>query len=213
MLSLILVDDLRGAAGDTGDRSATLARARQAAAMAVKLAPRDARALEAHALALYFSGQVAEGRAAAEQAMDVAPNDPELLGEVGPRIAQAGDRERGRQLLLRATALNPANAGYYAGHLAFIAYMQGDTAAAADYIQRDQRQPVRTAGVGRSHHRRRAWRSDRAAQARARFVAAVPGFMGRLDEEIASRNMSPADAQKLRRGIAKAGFQAPDAGG
>jgi adenylate cyclase len=206
MLSLVLIDDLRGAAGDGGDRAATLARAKQAAATAVSLSPGDARALEADALALYFSGKPAEGRAAAEQAMAASPNDPEVLGEVGPRIAQAGEWDEGRRLLLQAIALNPANAGYYAGHLAFIAYMQGDIAAAADFIRRTNANQFATRSLVEAIIAAEMGDSDGAAAARDRFVAVVPGFMGRLDEEIASRNMTSADADRLRKGLAKAGF-------
>jgi adenylate cyclase len=206
MLSLILIDDLRGAAGDGGDRAATLARAKEAAATAVSLAPGDARALEAHALALYFSGKPAEGRAAAEQAMAASPNDPEVLGEVGPRIAQAGEWEKGRQLLLQAMALNPANAGYYAGHLAFIAYMQGDIGAAAEFIGRTNANQFATRSLVEAIIAAELGDPERTAAARERFVAVVPGFMSRLDEEIASRNMISADADRLRKGLAKAGF-------
>lgn len=206
MLSLILTDDLRGVDGDGGDRTATLALSREAATRAISIAPRKPRALEAMSLADYFAGRPAEGRAAGEQALALAPYDAEILGEVGTRIAQAGEWERGRQLLAQALQLNPANAGYYAGHLAFIAYMEGDLKAASTLISRTSTKQYATRFLVEALIAAERGEQAAAEQARLRFLQLSPGFMGRLDQEIAQRNMTPADAQKLRQGLAKAGF-------
>jgi adenylate cyclase len=209
MLSLILVDELRGATRDDGDRPKILANARTAAEKAVALAPGDARALEALALSLYFSRKPTEGRAAAEKALAVAPHDPELLGELGPRIAQAGEWDRGRELLLEATELNPGNAGYYSGHLAFIAFMQGDIGAASGYIARTNQAQFSTRLLVEALVAAELGDADRTAKARTRFLELSPGFLARLDDEIAQRNMTDMDAARLRRAIAKAGFTLP----
>ncbi|MFO1150723.1 MAG: adenylate cyclase [Alsobacter sp.] len=210
MLSLILVDELRGAAAsDGGDRQAVLSSARTAAERAVALAPRDARSLEALALSLYFARKPVEGRAAAEQAMALAPHDPELLGELGPRIAQAGDWKTGRDLLVEAIELNPANAGYYSGHLAFIAFMQGDIGAASGYIARTNLAQFPTRFLIEALVATELGEAERAAQARQRFLQRAPGFIARLDEEMAQRNMTPEDADRLRRAVVKAGFARP----
>jgi adenylate cyclase len=206
MLSLILIDDLRGA-GSSGDAKTLIQeRARQSARRAISLQPDNPRALEALSLSLYFSGQPVEGLAAGERAMALAPHDPEILGEIGPRIAHAGDWERGRALLVEATALNPGNAGYYAGHLAFIAYMQGDFASAANYIARTSRNQFPTRYLVEALIAAELGQSDRAESARAQFLALQPGFIPQIAEELARRNMTAGDGERLRRGLAKAGF-------
>jgi TolB-like protein len=206
MLSLILIDSLRGANADGGDRNAILANARKAAETAVSLSSSNPRALEALALALYFSRRPTEGRIAADKAIALAPHDAEILGEMGPRIAQAGEWEKGRQLLVQAIEMNPANTGYYAGHLAFIAYMQGEAKTAATLIARTNHNLFATRYLVEALIAAELGDSKGAAEARKRFLELAPGFMARLEDEIAQRNILPADADKLRKGIKKAGF-------
>ena len=74
-------------------------------------------------LALFFRQEPAEALRVGERALKLNPNDTELLGEFGTRLAQSGEWARGGELLEQALARNPAHSGFYHGALALVAYM------------------------------------------------------------------------------------------
>jgi adenylate cyclase len=57
-------------------------------------------------------------------AIDLNPNNPDILGQYGLRLAYIGDWDRGEALLRRAMALNPAHPVWYREPIAFIRYQQ-----------------------------------------------------------------------------------------
>lgn len=83
---------------------------------------------------MFFRRQVAEALRVGERAVAANPNDTELLGEYGWRLAVAGEWARGGALIGQALARNPAHAGYYRTTLALVAYMLGDTERAVSEI-------------------------------------------------------------------------------
>ena len=101
-------------------------RALQAARRAVDLDPDNARGLQALMMALFFHGEVDEAERVGELALAANPQDSELLAEFALRVAMAGDWQRGRELVERALARDPAYSGYCHAVLALIAYMQRD---------------------------------------------------------------------------------------
>jgi adenylate cyclase len=77
--------------------------------------------------ALFFNQQLAESLRAGEQTLATNPNDTELMGEYGTRLAMGGQWKRGAALLDQALAFNPGGAGYYYhGNRALAAYMPQD---------------------------------------------------------------------------------------
>jgi tetratricopeptide (TPR) repeat protein len=141
MLSLLYIDQDRfGFNPEPGEP--LLDKALETAHRAVNLDQSNPRALQALMMTLFFRQEVAEALHVGERAVAINPNDTELLGEFGARIAFSGEWERGGVLLEQALTRNPGHSGYYHGMLAFIAYMQRDYERAFAEIRRSNQDKV-----------------------------------------------------------------------
>jgi Flp pilus assembly protein TadD len=86
---------------------ATIDRALAAARRAIELDPDNVRGLQAEMLALYFHGDIAGALDIGEHALSVNPNDTDLIGDYGLRLALSGDWVRGCSLIREARERNP----------------------------------------------------------------------------------------------------------
>ena len=137
LLSQIYIDELRFRfAPDPQDGAASVDRALAAARKAVALDPINIRGLQAEMLALYFAGEMDAAIDVGKQALSINPNDTELMGEVGFRMALAGDWEAGCALVAEARQRNPGPAGYYEAALSLCAYIRGDLKQASTLIRK-----------------------------------------------------------------------------
>lgn len=209
MLSYLYLDEDRFQLNRRPGSPTPLERARGAAERAVRLDPENVRALQALMTVLYFSKEPAEALRIGTQALALNPNDTELLGEFGSRVAQAGDWPRGAALLEEAMARNPGHSDYYVGLLALAAYMQGEDTRAADLIRRAN---LRRFSI---HHFvaalifARLGLEAEAAQSRAEFLRLRPRFFDDFDGELTKRNFNDRDRGILVRGAIQAGFPVP----
>lgn len=209
MLAMLHFDESRASFNRRGDGSRALSDALSAARKAVAIDDSNPRAWEALSLALYFNQDVPGGRAAAERALALAPNDPEILGEIAARIATAGEWNQGHAMLLRAVQLNPGNAGYYSVHLAFIEYMQNNLQSAAQRIRDSNINIYPLRYMIEALIQAELGNMELAAAAREKFVQMQPEFLIGLEEELAKRNMQPQDRARVRQGLIKAGMLTP----
>ena len=69
-------------------------------------------------------------------AVELNPNDPEILGQYGVRLAYIGDWDRGEMLVKQAINLNPAHPIWYYEPIAFILYQKGSYKEALDVVDR-----------------------------------------------------------------------------
>lgn len=126
MLGWLHVDAGRlGYAGDI-NRQAEYEKAFQATSRAATLQPENPLALKALAAANYYLGRHDESDRIARQAVALNPNDPEILAQLGWRLAARGHFDEGIPLLKRAIArtLNPP--GWYYNLVAIDLYLKGD---------------------------------------------------------------------------------------
>ncbi|WP_069063756.1 adenylate cyclase [Sinorhizobium sp. RAC02] len=146
ILSVLYLDEERFGFNPKSDDAAPLQRALQAARSAIQLDPANVRGLQALMTALFFDRQVAEAIRVGEQALAANPNDTELIGEFGTRLAIAGQWDRGAALLDQALALNPGGDGHYHGTRVLAAHMLGDSQAAVfgAGLREDARQASKT---------------------------------------------------------------------
>jgi tetratricopeptide (TPR) repeat protein len=86
--------------------------------------------------ALYFDGDIDASLAVGEAALRINPNDGELMGEYGYRLALAGRWAEGCALVEEARARNPGPLGYFEGALALCAYFADDHERAAMWVRR-----------------------------------------------------------------------------
>ena len=209
MLSYLYLDEERFQLNRRPGSPSPLERARASAERAVRLDPENVRALQALMTVLYFSREPGEALRIGSQALALNPNDTELLGEFGSRVAQAGDWRRGASLLEEAMAKNPGHSDYYVGLLALAAYMQGDDARAIDLIRRASLRRFSVYHFVAALIFARQGLQAEAALCRAEFLRLRPGFFDDFDNELNSRNFNARDRAILIRGAIEAGFPVP----
>ncbi|NYJ14878.1 TolB-like protein [Rhizobium leguminosarum] len=131
LLSLIHLDEFRFSYQlHTKSTAATLGLAKQLAEHAVRLDPKNARALQALMLANFFDNDPAAALSAGAGAYASNPNDTEVAGEYGLRLSMSGEWDRGCTLISEAVGKNAGPRGYYEVGMALCAFMRGDTQAA-----------------------------------------------------------------------------------
>lgn len=187
------------------------ARAREAADRSAMLDPSNVRCLQALMTVLFFSGEPASALAMGEKALAINPNDTELLAEVGSRVAQAGDWERGGGMLEQALARNPGHSGLYVGLIAQAAYMLGNDAKAVEWIRRADLKQFSIYHFVAALIFARAGLQAEAVAARSTFLQMRPRFFDNFEAELAMRNFNARDRALLSEGAKLAGFLIPAA--
>jgi adenylate cyclase len=117
---------------DSYERSLT------AAYRAVEINSRNPTAQLMLANALFDRHDLAGFRAAGERAIDLNPNDPEVLVHYGTRLTFIGEWERGVALVTKAIALNPEHPQWYLDPIIYYHYQTGDYERALTESQRQQ---------------------------------------------------------------------------
>ncbi|EPE97163.1 adenylate cyclase [Rhizobium grahamii] len=210
MLSMVYLDESRFKFNTRNDASTPIERSLQAARRAVQQDVNNTRGLQALMTALFFSNQVPEALKVGQQALDINPNDTELLGEFGTRVAMSGQWRRGADLLDRALALNPGGGGYYHGTRALAAYMLNDTETALIEIKNADLQKFPLYHAVAAVIYVNAGMTDDARREATLFNQLRPDFIPNIVAELKSRNFQPADRARLIADIRKAGLPAAD---
>jgi TolB-like protein len=210
MLSMLYLDEDRfGFNPRPGSPTATQ-RSIEAARGAIRLDPENVRALQALMTALFFTQQPVEALQVGERALALNPNDTELLGEFGSRLAQAGNRKRGMAIIEQALAHNPGHSGYYDGTLAQLAYLERDYRHAEVLMRQISLEKFPLSHFVSAIIYAQLGMKPEAAEARDRFLQMRPTFFDQWDREVAKRNYGPQDGALLAEGARKAGFPVPD---
>ncbi|AOF93405.1 adenylate cyclase [Sinorhizobium sp. RAC02] len=210
MLSITYVDEERFRFNPRAGTPTPVERALQAARRATQLDPSNTRGLQALMMALFFNRQFAESMRFGEQALATNPNDTELMGEFGTRLAIGGQWRRGATLLDRALALNPGAAGYYHGTRGLSAYMLGDYPTAVAEIKQADLQKFPLFHIVAAVIYAEAGMDEEARREGEIFVRMRPDFLPNLTAELTLRNIRPIDQTRLVSGIRKAGLPVPD---
>ncbi|MBY5661401.1 adenylate cyclase [Rhizobium leguminosarum] len=210
MLSIIYLDEDRFRFNPSTNGPAPIDRSLQAARRAVQLDPDNTRAHQALMTALFFHQEVAEALHVGEQALATNPNDTELLGEFGTRVAMSGEWQRGAELLDRALALNPGGGGYYHGTRALAAYMLHDDETAVIEIKQANLQKFPLFHAVAAVIYVNAGMIDDARREASSFNAMRPDFIPNVVAELKARNFRPADRARLIADIRRAGLPASD---
>lgn len=205
MLSITYLDEARFRFNERRSID-PLPRALQVARHAIELDATNVRGLQALMMALVYNQQYPEAMRVGELALAANPNDAELLGEFGTRVALAGDWQRGAILLDRAIALNPGRGGYYYGTRALVAFFLNDNQAALAAIQQAEldKFPLFHAVAAIIY-------ADANLPAEARdegraFMRMYPAFTSNLAAELQMRFHRPQDQLRVAEGLRKAGL-------
>jgi len=209
MLSIIYLDEDRFKFNTDHGPEAPLQRALRSARRATQLDANNTRGLQALMMALFFNRQLTEAMRVGEEALITNPNDTELMGEFGTRLAMGGQWQRGADLLDQAIALNPGGGGYYHGTRALAAYMLRDNSTAVREIAKADMQKFPLFHAVAAIIYADAGMMDQARRAGEAFVRMRPDFMPNIVAELSMRNVQPADRDQLMRGLRKAGMLVP----
>jgi adenylate cyclase len=211
MLSMIYLDEHRFKFNQRSGQPAALERSLETARRAVQLDPGNTRGLQALMTALFFNKQPADSLRVGEQALAVNPNDTELMGEYGTRLAMSGEWKRGASILEVALSRNPGGAGYYHGILALADYMQNDDASAVDEIGQANLQKFPLFHVVAAIIYSQRGMTLEAARESAIFNKMGAAFLSDIDADLEARLGRPEDRARILEGIRSAGMNVPEA--
>jgi TolB-like protein len=209
MLALVAIDRDRFGFADAKQAGLALEQALIAARRATSLDPGDVRGWQALMMAHYLRSEVAAGREAGERGLALNPNDTELVGELGMRLALSGEWERGTAMIRSVLQLDPGNAPIHWSVLALDAFRQGRYEEAMRNLDRGDATEVWTSDAIRSAALGKLGRLEEAKLAGERFLAARPGFFGRLEREFGKRNLPLEVRRALLDGWRRAGLPVP----
>jgi TolB-like protein len=181
-------------------------RAREAAERAVQLDQSNVRALQSLMTVLFFAQEPAAALQLGKRALTLNPNDTELLAEVGSRVAQAGDWERGGGMMERAVFESPGLSGLFVGLIAQAAYMQGNDTKAVEWIRRTDLKQFSIYHFIAALIFARAGLEVEATASRSAFLKMRPRFFDNFEAELAMRNFNARDRVILTEGAKQAGF-------
>ncbi|HEV7318620.1 MAG TPA: hypothetical protein VGO04_08425 [Ensifer sp.] len=210
LLSMTYVDTFRYQLDPAASPDA-LKQAGEASARALELAPLDVRALEARMLVFFFRGEIDAALATGARALAINPNDAELAGEYGLRLALAGQWDAGCKLLSESAERNLGRAGYFEAALANCAYFRDDYTAAerwarlADLRANPAYHVLLLATLGK------LGKMAQAREERTWLETNAPGFLDNIGKEAALRLRRPEDQHHLLDGLRAAGVPVPDA--
>ena len=205
LLAMVLLDEDRFGYNQQPNGPAPLARALEAAENAVSLDPNNVRAQQALMNVYFFTGNVEMGLKTGRQALALNPNDMELLGEFGVRLATSGQWAEGDAMIERAMAYNPSNANYYLTTQAAAAYMLNDYVRATELIERAKSTNPLLQLIACAIYGQRGMAEEAGAAAR-RYYATGSDMLANIDAELKKRNVPDADKTHFVDGLRKAGL-------
>lgn len=210
LLALTYIDELRFRYRLDRSSPVSLEHAIDAAARAVDLDPQNVRALQAEMLTLFFRGEVDAALAVGARAFAINPNDTELSGEYGFRLALSGRWRQGCELVSKTVARNPGPLGYFEAALAVCSYIERDYVTAerwahlADLRANPIYHVILLATLGKL---------GKMAEARVEhqwLQTNAPGFLENVRNEVALRIHRPEDQQHFLDGLRAAGVSIPE---
>ncbi len=188
---------------DTNPRSDPVGRALTVAQTATRLDPQSAYARCWLAIVHFFRGENDMFEAEANRALNLNPNDPETLADIGHYLAFMGEFERGIELSKRAQQLNPLHPGWYYFSFARYHFDQREYEKTIADVQRISMPHfywthlLNTAALGQLE------RPD-APAALERLFDVKPDFSAQT--ELQKWNAAPHDLEHLVEGLRKAGL-------
>ena len=209
MLAILYADEVRFGFHREERKSPPLDRALDAAKKAVAIDPKDAAGYHALFTTHFHRNELSAFKSAAERALALNPNYPDLLADYGTCVGFAGEHERGLAYIRKAMDLSPDAPGWYRGATAIILYFMKNYAAACDTIE--------GANLGSDY-----WSDficamiyaqlgdlQNARQFLEQGLERIPGSGAPSRDVLRIWNFSPVDMEHMFEGWQKAGLKVP----
>jgi adenylate cyclase len=183
---------------------AALDRALELAELAIQYDPFDARGHAEVGFACLYRRQHEASLAAYERAIDLNPNDADILAEMGDALTCVGELDRARQLLTLAMSLNPFCPDWYLWHLGGVHFSEGDYGLAIDTLRkmRDQSEAHRLLASSCAH----LGKMDEARHHAAQLMKVHPNFSIDHWRKVPPFK-DPEEVERLIDGLRKAGLR------
>ncbi len=181
-----------------------IGRALAMAEAAVRLDPQNAHARCWLAIVHFFRRENEKFEAEAQRALQLNPNDPETLADIGHYLAFMGAFERGIELSRRAQQLNPLHPGWYYFSFARFHYDRRAYEQTLADVERASMPDfywthlLNAAALGQLE-------KPGARAALQRIYQLMPDFRARA--ELEKWNAAPRDLEHLMEGLSKAGLR------
>ncbi|OWV68704.1 hypothetical protein ATY76_09255 [Rhizobium sp. R339] len=206
LLSLVYLDEVRFRYKlGTPVSAAPLELANASAERAASLAPDDPRVQRAVMLANFFRGDIDKALAAGTAAYAADPNDVEVAGEYGLRLAMSGKWQSGCELVAIAIDKNAGLRGHYEGGMAMCALMRGDLEAAEQWARISDLDGNPMRHLALLSILGAAGKMDEARLERDWLQNHAPALMTNIRQEISLRLQRPEDQEKFFDGLRAAG--------
>ncbi|MBB3593682.1 TolB-like protein [Rhizobium sp. BK529] len=207
LLSTVYLDEIRFRHA-LGMSSSTLplALANTAAERAISLAPGNPNVLQAQMLVNFFSGDIDEALKVGTAAYAADPDNVELAGEYGFRLAMSGKWQSGCELLSVALNKGIGARGYYEIGMALCAFMKGDIEEAEQWSRRSDldnnpmHRLVLLSILGA------AGKMGEAMQQKDWLNIHAPVLMANIRQEVSLRLPRPEDQERFLNGLRAAGL-------
>lgn len=174
---------------------------------ALMLDPLNVRGLQVKMLALHLAGDIDGALRTGAAALAINPNDTELTGEYGYRLALAGRWNEGCALLTRALDRNPGPLPYYETGLALCAYIAGDYMGAAARIRATPVPAVPIYHLMAAAFLAEAGDLEAALRERDWLEARAPGLVEQLLTQVTPLVGRPEDLTRFTASLRKAGLR------
>lgn len=206
LLSLTYLDELRFRYRLGSSETPPLDLASEAAERAVELDPGNVRALQAEMLSDFFRGDVDTALSVGEKAFALNPNDTEMVGEYGFRLALSGKWDQGCGLVNDTVRLNPGPMDYFQSALAVCDYMKRDYESAEHWARTSNLQdnPIYHMILAAIYGQR--GELLQAQLERGWLELNAPEYLANARAEVAARILRPEDQQHFIEGLRKAGL-------
>lgn len=206
LLSLVYLDEMRFRYRlGTPSSAEPLALATASAQRAASLAPDNPRVLRAVMLVNFFRGDIDKALAAGTAAYAADPDDVEVAGEYGLRLAMSGKWQSGCELISIALDKNAGPSGHYEAGMAMCAFMRGDIESAeqwsriSDLDSNPMRRLALLSILGT------AGKMDEAKLEQDWLQSHAPALMTNIRQEVSLRLQRPADQERFFAGLRAAG--------
>lgn len=209
MLAIVYGDEVRGGYALKRDKP-PLDRALEAAQRAVELDPMNAAGHHALFLTHFHRHEMAPYREAANRALALNPNYPDLVADYGTCLGISQDWAKGQAFVRRAMELSPHPPGWYRAFLAVCHYVQGEYSEALAQTEAVELgaffwgDPIRAMIHGQLGNAAAARESIHSTRAH------YPDFEARARDELRIWNFRPNDTAHIVDGWRKAGLKIAD---
>ncbi len=207
LLSLVDVDEFRFSYAPPQESAApALDRAYDAARRATELDPANVRAQQALMMALFFRKDYAASLDVGARALALNPNDVELKGEYGYRLALTGNWTDGCRLIEEARDVSARKLAYLTTALALCRFHAGEMPEAASLVSQANADDNPAYHVVAAAILAAAGEAEAAARHRDWLEHNTPRQLTQLLTDLPQRLVQPADRQQFLDALRKAGF-------